>query len=152
MREAHVTSPSAHFRQHHAVDEPRVDAGNFRPAWRVRTRLDQLLIDRSITPHEWFIAVRFRTMLELVAMRQGVRAARIEFLPPGKPNGTTSAQASRYCREIADRFGAVCSGILIACLVDDLSWAELGRRIRVDPRTAKAWTVVLLKMLPKQTP
>jgi hypothetical protein len=145
-----VTSPSAHFRQHHAVDEPSVDSASFRTAWRVRTRLDQLLIDRIITPHEWFVAVRLRTMLELVAIRQGLRAARTEFLPSGKPNGTTSVQASRYCRDIADRFGAVCSGILVACLVDDLSWAELGRRIGTDPRTAKAWTVVLLKMLPKK--
>jgi hypothetical protein len=35
--------PTAEFEQHHDIEEPRIDAAEFRQAWRVNPRLDRLL-------------------------------------------------------------------------------------------------------------
>src|SRR5262245_16719867 len=61
-----MPGPTDQYRTHHAVDEPKVDADSFRPFWRRRTRLDQLLIDRAITVTEWRAGVGFRTLAETV--------------------------------------------------------------------------------------
>lgn len=145
-----MTAPTRQFRQHHAVEAPRIDRASFRTAWRVKTRLDQLREDGIIEPHEWAMAVRLRDAVETVA-RQGIRAAPTEYLPSGaKPNFGIAASASNFCRAIKEHLGPVGYAILTACVVDDLAWAELGRRMKLDPRTARAHTVVLIKMLGKK--
>jgi hypothetical protein len=142
-------TPSEHYRQHHDVEPPRIDANNFRPAWRVRTRLDRLLLDRAITPAEWYAAVALRSMIELVAAR-GQRAARTEFMPAGAivPYQTeVDSTALAHSRRIRLSLGDVCYRLLLACIVDDLSWIALGQRLGVDPRTARAWVIISIKLL-----
>lgn len=137
--------PTAHFRQHHDVEPPRIDASTFRPAWRVRTRLDRLLADGAITPAEWHCAVYLRSMLELTA--SGPRTVRTQFLPSGRSNLEIHSRALGHCRQAAQAVGAICYGFLLACLVEDLSWAGLGRRLGVDPRTARSWVIAAIKLL-----
>ena len=45
-------APGSFFRQHHEVEGPEVSARAFRPAWRVRTKLDQLALEGKITGFE----------------------------------------------------------------------------------------------------
>ena len=54
-------APSAdRLQQAETIDPPRVDRSSFRQGWRVRTRLDGLLADRSIGPGVWQAAVEYR--------------------------------------------------------------------------------------------
>ena len=148
-----MTSPSTYYRQHRIVEAPRVDRASFRTAWRVSTRLDQLLDDKAITMNEWGVAVRLRTAVETVALRQGIRSSRVEYMPrSGNSNFTPVASASKHCREVEQYFGPIGYAILTACIVDDLAWAELGRRMKRDHRTARSHVIALLKMLGQKFP
>jgi len=57
-------APNRFYRQHHEVEAPQVDEKAFRPAWRVRTQLDKLLLDGLISPYEWRIAGWLRSCHE----------------------------------------------------------------------------------------
>jgi hypothetical protein len=146
-----VTQPTAHYRQHHDVEAPRVDRIAFRPAWRVRTRLDQLLAHRAIRAQDWHRAVALRDDLELV-----LRAAYPATPEPGVPSGsrheTPLPAISRF--DALARVGAICARLgEFACmllrhaLVDDPTWVALGAWLRVDPRTARSWVVRCIKAL-----
>ena len=43
--------------------------------------------------------------------------------------------------------GDVIIDLVELCTIEDLSWAALGRRLKVDPKTARAWTITALKAL-----
>jgi hypothetical protein len=45
--------PTPEFERRHAVEAPQVDATQFRPGWRVRSRFDTLLRDGLISPAEY---------------------------------------------------------------------------------------------------
>ena len=45
------------------------------------------------------------------------------------------------------RLGASAWGLLEACVIDDLSWNEIGRCLGVDHKTARAWTITAIKGL-----
>jgi hypothetical protein len=142
------TGPTEFYRQHHDVEPPRIDAMMFRTAWKVRTRLDRLLLDRAITLSEWHAAVMLRSMLELVTAR-GQRASRIEFMPPGAApyQHEADSAALAHSRRVRKGLGDTYYRLLLACIIDDLSWIALGQRLDVDPRTARAWVIVSIKLL-----
>jgi hypothetical protein len=144
-----MTSPSPFFRQHHGLEPPAIDFGQWRPYWRVRTRLDRLLLDGAITPHEWRTAVRLRRIIE---------AARAAVLPihrlDGEPRGgvsgpalTRRVDAIARLDQVRAGLGVIALGLLEACLADDCSWRYLGDRLGIDPKTARAWTIAALRAL-----
>jgi hypothetical protein len=144
-----MTSPSPFFRQHHGLEPPTLDLGAWRPYWRVRTRLDRLLLDGAITPQEWSAAVRLRRIFE---------ASYAAMLPihrlDGKPHGGSSgpalarrADALARLEAVRAGLGSFALGLLEACLADDASWRYLGSRLGVDPKTARAWTIAAIHAL-----
>jgi hypothetical protein len=140
--------PTEHFLQHHDVEPPLIDASSFRPAWRVRTRLERLLLYRLITPAEWFAAVTLRLAVERIASA-GLHAIPTVFMPGHNKTPQDCSQADAYCRRAAEILGETIYPMLLACVVEDLSWIALGERMHVDARTARAWVVVAIKLLAK---
>ena len=136
-----MTEPTAAFRQHHQVEAPRVDARHFRPHWRIITRLDGLLADRAITAAEWHAAADYRDLVDQLRRRTLARPAAM-----GTGPGVGSNVVDRLV-EIRTALGAVAVALLEAALVRDLSWAELGRELCRDPKTARAWVIAAIKAL-----
>ena len=138
-------SPSPHYRQHHQVQEPRIDSGTFHPAWRRRTRLDQLFDAGRITAREHRIATEFRRLYE-TAHRGALSASTWDrvFVDPGcrqapAPEMTErQADALDLVRRVETALGALYV-LLVWFVVEDLASRELADRLAVDPRTAKTW-------------
>jgi hypothetical protein len=149
-----MTEPSRYFTQHFAVEAPSIDADTFRAFWRVRhlVRLDGLLRDRAISFPVWRAGVEYRTLAEI----------RLASIYPAKGFDQSDAPRSGFDGGIARRIDAAdrLVGInrrlgrgrvklLEAHLVDDLEWAELGRRCHVHAKTARRWTIAALEVLSK---
>jgi hypothetical protein len=142
-------TPSPFLRQHHGLEAPAIDWGTWRPYWRVRTRLDRLLADGAITPRQWGAASRLRSAFE--AAQAGIMPIhRLHGGPRRRaagPPSTHRADALARLAELRIDLGSVALGLLEACLVEDRSWASLGRRLGIDPKTARAWTIAAIHAL-----
>jgi hypothetical protein len=146
--------PSAFLRQHVAgLEVPRVDETAFRPAWRVRTRLDALERDGALSPREFRAAVAYRAAAELV-LGSAVHAVALD--GPGRAPGYRGDRLERserlrdtlrHLTSVRQTLGDVATGLIEACVVEDLTWSALGRRLRCDHKTAKAWVVTAVKAL-----
>jgi hypothetical protein len=141
--------PSIFYTQHLGVEAPRLDGGAFRPYWTVRTRIDRLRADGAITEREWRAAVAFRSSL-MIALRAS--------WPPRRLDGGTGCglpgrvlevrlDALARLRRVRSTLGTFAAGLIEITLIDNESWADLGRRLGVDPKTARHWTVESLRAL-----
>jgi hypothetical protein len=145
-------SPSPFYRQHHAVEAPRVDEHEFRLGWRRRTRLDVLLAAGAINGREYRRAVAFRSLCEAaysgatarsnwhkVFVDRGCRSPAPEL---------TERQAAALARlaEIRAVLGALYP-LLVLVVIDDASWCEIGQHFDVDPRTARRWAAASIAAL-----
>ena len=125
-----MVQPSDDYRRHHDVTAPRIDRSSFRQGWRVRTRLDGLLADRSIGPGVWQAAVEYRDAWARVS------GDRSSALGAGRISGGRDAHDRQIAvvdtlAELAvveRRIGRLASALCFACAVNDLSWPEIGRR------------------------
>lgn len=147
-----MAEPTKYFRQHHAVEAPAIDERAFRPFWRVRTRLDQLLIDGAISFPVWRAGVSFRLLAEIVLSQQ--YPAKWLGVDRGEQNrlGFDTSIAGRIdainrLGDLRRALGGFALDLLEAHAVDDLTWAELGRRYGVHGKTARTWTIVTLRAL-----
>jgi hypothetical protein len=131
----------------HDVEAPRIDDRHFRPAWRVITRLDGLLADKAITAAEWHAADDFRELVDQVRSdpRHSGPSARPEIHFRNWVAGDLDASARLH--QIRAVLGDCVCNLLEAALVQDLSWAALGRHYRCDPKTARAWVIAAIKAL-----
>jgi hypothetical protein len=147
--------PSRYRRQHGArIEPPRVDGTAFKQFWKARTRIDRLIADGAISGAEWTAAIAFRNSFE-TAFGSIVRS-RLGDLGTGRapprraaspaPGERQLAAAARL-RDIRHRVGELAYDLLYLCLVEDLAWAEIGRRLQADPKTARAWTVAAVRRL-----
>jgi hypothetical protein len=144
--------PSAWLRQHHAVEAPRVDDLVFHPAWRVRTRLDTLA--PVLTRYEFQVATTYRLIAERAAAGdlhaveidgegrranhyRGSRLERSERLLDGL----------RHLAAVRESLGAGPLDLVEAVVIDDLSWRQIGRRLRVDHKTARSRVLAPIKAL-----
>jgi hypothetical protein len=147
-----MTEPSKFFTQHHAVEAPSIDEHSFRTFWKVKhlIRLGELYRSRKITPIAWRAGIEFANVAEIALAEQWPSAWLDE---RGDGGGHYDAGIAYYLdaddrrRAIERELGAFAVRLLDAHLVDDLTWAELGRRLRVHPQTAKAWTIDHLNAL-----
>ena len=148
-----MTAPSPYYRQHHQVEAPSIDERHFRPAWRVLTRLDGLLAAGAITAAEWHAAADFRDMAELAlggaasrSVLSSARATRYD-ASPTTDRLVARLDARSWLDEVTSAIGIVACALIQACVVDELSWAAIGRRFGVDPKTARAWVITSIKAL-----
>jgi hypothetical protein len=139
--------PSAYYRQHVLVEQPRIDTVTFRPFWSVRdrTRLDRLMADGSISLREWLAAIRFRDAVRFLAgERRGYTGGGAA---QSRPAAIFRFDARALVSRVRVELGAVATALVWSCAVDDLSWAATGARFRIDPKTARRWTVAALQAL-----
>jgi hypothetical protein len=149
-----ASGPSAWRQQHGQVETPQIDGRAFRPYWRARPQIDKLLNSGAITAQEWQRAQEFRALYERA--HQGELAA----LAPdrvyldsncrhpgsGEPSRSRIAALERLAR-VRGELGEVVYGLMIMVAVHDASWAQIGRRLRADPKTARSWAIVALQAL-----
>lgn len=143
--------PSPFYTAHHDVDPPAVDLRSFRQGWRVRTRLDRLLVEGVISRSTWQAASDFRSTWETALRMRGSALIGIR-VAVRDPDATMLARlgAAARLRDLGAALGPGRLTILVACVVDDLSWRELGRQLGVDHKTARARAVRALGALAKQ--
>lgn len=143
-----MTEPSSFYRQHHAVEAPAIDGAEFRPYWRVWTRLDQLLADRAINSNQWRAGVEFRRIAELVLSDQW-KPPNLDRVGGGQDNMIPKRiDALKRKAYIRGALGSFAVDLLELHLVGDLPWVQLGEHYGVDRRTAREWTIVSLTALP----
>lgn len=145
-----TAQPSPEFRQHHDVEAPQVDASAFRQGFRVRTRLDRLLLDGRITSGQWQVADEYRCAWAIALRLGGLSGAQLGRVS-GHSDPHESALANLATIErlrlaeiaIGNRNARLC----FACFVEDRSWAEIGREFHRNPETVREWTVSALYAL-----
>lgn len=148
-----TSAPTREYHRHHVVEAPRIDDRHFHPAWRVLTRLDGLLADGAITTAEWHAAADFRDMAEFAlggaashSVLTGARTARsVASLTADRLVARLDARS--WLDEVARVIGTVPCALIKAFVVDDMSWAAIGRCFGVDPKTARAWVITSIKAL-----
>jgi hypothetical protein len=141
--------PTAAYRQHFAVVPPRIDAVAYRPYWTVRTRVDRLLLDGTITLREWRAAVAFRAAL-FATLAASWPARRLDGgTGYGTPGRMIEVRLDAFARlrRVRHHLGGFAAGLIEVFLIDNENWSEIGRRLGVDPKTAKMWTVASLRAL-----
>jgi hypothetical protein len=148
-------APNRFFRQHHEVEDPQVDEKAFRPAWRIRAQLDRLLYEGKITGFEWRVAGWLRSCHER-AHGSELRSPLAQVGMPGRaprggwrhddPNARRAA-AGEHLRHMEQALGPVVYGLVLAVVVEDLSWRELGKRCGCHAKTARAWAIEAVKVL-----
>lgn len=142
-------APSA-ARSRHAeeIEPPRVDDRAFRQGWRVRTRLDTLLASGRIDAAVWQCAVEYRDAWERILASQGggVGSRVSGATDPHRRFLATIATTSRL-RAIETMLGRRMATLCYASVVEDRSWASIGAIWRINPETARDWTVGAVRAL-----
>ncbi|HEY2533942.1 MAG TPA: hypothetical protein VGJ20_39480 [Xanthobacteraceae bacterium] len=145
-----MAEPNAYFRQHHAVEAPAIDALQFRPFWRVRSRLDQLLIDGAISVPEWRAGQVFRNLAERIisATWRSQWVDRVHVPATNFDRGLAArADAFKQLAAIHAAMGGFAVNLLEAHIVNDERWKDMGGRLGVHPRTARQWTIAAVRAL-----
>lgn len=147
-----IIGPSPYFRQHHAVDDPQIDALAFREWFRVRPRLEQLRDEEAISITEYRAGQLFRTLAEIVALGDWPKTSWLDqtrVSGRGRPDLPISRHTAALNRldKISRDLGPIMFGLLEAHLVYDRSWRYLGARLHRDPKTVRAWTIIALRAL-----
>jgi hypothetical protein len=141
-------APLVEYRRHHDVLAPRIDSREFRPGWRRKTRLMGLVETGKIGRDELEAGLQWRRWCETIG-RQRTQAwiARINQSPmPGIPAHHELA-AARSLQMASAAVGPLRTSLLLWCLVDDLSWCDIGRRLRVQRQTAVKRVIEALEAL-----
>lgn len=141
--------PTREFRQHHDVEDPRVDERAFRQGFIVRTRLDQLLSDRRINRGEYQAAVEYRATWAIARELVGTEPGMLRI--PGSSSADSAmiarVDAATKLRAVEEHLGSMVARLLAACLVHDMTWAATARLLQRDPQTARDWTVLAIRVL-----
>ena len=130
-------APSAEFRAHHTVVEPRIDGAENRPSWLVVTRTMKLLEAGRIGRQEYEAGLWWRRQAEAVGrQRTQPWEVRIDNRMPGTPP-EYRLNAADQLRRAGEALGAQRVALLQMCVCDDMSWERIGRKIGLSDKTTK---------------
>ena len=150
------SGPTSWRRQHGHIETPNIDGREFRPFWRAHSQLDKLLARDLITSIQWQAANTFRLIYEKAHqgelgakdLSEGVYIDRnCRRRGTGEPDQKRLVALMRLKR-VQRELGDVGYRILTWLAVEDFSWAEIGRRLKVDPKTARRWGLLALRACP----
>jgi len=131
--------PSVELRRHHGVETPQVDAVHFRPGWRVHSRLASLAEAGRIDREQLEAAASWGRWAERTG-KPRTSAWRIR-VDGGSPCNTSltdrQMDAAGRLRTSLTALGAARCALLHACVVEDQSFRQLGKRLGVAGETAK---------------
>jgi hypothetical protein len=137
-------APSAEFRSHHHVEAPQIDASHFRAGWRTCSRLQGLANARLIDVQQLDAAELWgkwaaRTNAPVTSgWRMRVDGGTSAW---GRDPGAHQIDAAKRLRACAAAIGPERVALLHQCIVEDASWASIGRRIHRHCSTAKVRVV-----------
>jgi hypothetical protein len=125
-------APTAFYRQHHVVEAPAIDEREFRPAWRVKTKLMLLVECARIDRRQLEAAAAFKA-----GARPSAGSAPRTWLGLRVDGGRWSdglvtewqLDAARRLRDAGLALGNERAKLLIWTLVDDRPWTEIGKRL-----------------------
>jgi hypothetical protein len=144
-------APTARRAQHVAgIEAPQVDALAFRQGWRVASRLDVLHRTGRLTRGQWLAAVEYREAWERARLEASTT---MRLLRGGGGDSDSHARllagigTMAKLRAIEDALGQWRADLCRACIVHDLPWAELARRLHHDRETVRNWTVLAIVAL-----
>jgi hypothetical protein len=146
--------PTGKFRrQHNEIEPPLVNDRHFRTAFRVKSRLDRLVSEKTITVREWTIAVEYRCIYA-AAFRGAVQSTRLDGTGHGRSYRGSRLERSEgqlaalaRLQTIRTALGAVETDLVEACAVRDQAWCETARALGRDPKTVRSWTLIALRRL-----
>jgi DNA-directed RNA polymerase specialized sigma24 family protein len=140
--------PTLEYAARVEVIPPCIDRTAIRRAWRVRTRLEGLLVSRLIDPDEYDAACAFRAAYEHAAGGP-TRSALASDGPSGRSgDGLLGALDDvRRVAQVMARLTHWQRHLVVGCVVLDLSWAELARHLDVAPTTIPRRLAPILRHL-----
>jgi hypothetical protein len=149
------SGPTPEFRRHHRVLEPEISAAAFMPAWRVRSRLDRLLLDGAISVVQWRAAIAYRDTWEAAhrgGMTSNVASLEAGVISKGRHRrpvepGTARLDAIERLKRIEQHLSPIVVRLVASCVLEDLGWAQVGRRFGCTPKTARSWVVAAVRAL-----
>src|SRR6516162_3581599 len=148
-------APNTEFRRHHQVEAPHIGRSEFRPAWRVRTQLDTLLVRGFIGRDEYLAGDRFRSLwhhafgsLTPSSLRRMTEALINDTRVLREPRVPVAAIGRVV--ELEAKLGKVTFNLLVALLILDLPWTELAKRCRLHRTTAKQRAIAALEELARR--
>jgi hypothetical protein len=146
------STPLDYLKRHTSLEAPAIDMASFRPFWKVRTRIDRLHADELISWFEWRCATEFRNLYD-TALGSQVKAGSLDGTGHGsgyranlRPSDHQLMALRRLC-DLRDRLDRETVRLLEAVIVDELSWCELGKRLRVRACTAKRKAIAAIHRL-----
>jgi hypothetical protein len=136
-------APSPEFRAHHRVEAPQVDATHFRQGWRTHSRLRGLFDARLIDGQQLDAAELWGKWAARTAapVTSGWRMRVDGGSTWGRDPGAHQIDAAKRLRACAAAIGPERVALLHLCIVEDASWAAIGRRIHRHCSTAKVRVV-----------
>lgn len=135
-------------RQADAIEPPRIDDRAFRQGWRVRTRLDTLLASGRIDAAVWQCAVEYRDAWErILTSRGGGAGSRVSGAADPHRRFLAMLRTISRLRAIEATLGRRVATLCYVCVVEDRSWAGSAAIWRINPETARDWTVGALRAL-----
>jgi hypothetical protein len=142
--------PTAFYRQHHVVEAPGIDEREFRPAWRVKTKLMLLVEFGRIDRRQLEAAAAFKGWCEAIGHQRtstwlGLRVDGGRW--PDGPVTVRQLDCARRLHDASEALGAERARLLIWALVDDLPWTEIGKRLRLSTKTATCRAVEAIAAL-----
>lgn len=118
---------------------PQIDDSAFRQAWLIRSRALSLYETGQIDRQQYEAVLWWRGSAELSRLPTQKWLAQVDgSRQPG--NGVTEIElaAAAALRASALALGASRVGLLLAAVIQDRSWHDLGRQLGVDHKTAKS--------------
>lgn len=141
---AFSNAPTDFYRQHHTVEAPAIDEREFRPGWRVKTKLMLLLETGRIDRRQFEAAAAFKGWCEAVGRQRTSTWLAVRVDGGRRPEGLISTHQIDSARRLHDAgmaLGRDRVKLLFWVIVDDLAWNRLGPRLGVSTKTA-TWRAV----------
>jgi hypothetical protein len=136
-------APTGEFRNHHEVLAPRVDDRGFQQAWTVKSRLLGLYETGQIDRYQYEAALWWRRAIERVG-RLPIQKWTVRVDGSSRPgDGLTEAviNTASALRASSLAIGPRRCALLLASVVQDRSWRELGRQLGIDKKTVQVRVV-----------
>jgi hypothetical protein len=133
-------APTPEFHRHHQVRPPQVDDTAFRQGWLVRSRVLSLYENGQIDREQYEAVLWWRRSAERLS-RLPTQKWLTQVDGSHQPgNGVSEAElvSATALRASALALGARRVGLLLAAVIQDRSWHDLGRQLGVDHKTAKS--------------
>jgi hypothetical protein len=132
-------APSGFYRQHHVVEARAIDEREFRPAWRIKTKLMLLLECERIDRRQLEAGLAFRGWCEAIGRQRTSAWLAVRVDGGRRPDGLVTPHqidAAHHLHNASLALGRERMKLLYWTIVDNLPWNRLGPRLELSTKTA----------------